>query len=93
MTLAGAVVLGCMLGTGASTAKAQLFIGTRNFAFGLGAPAPVVYPPAAVYPAPIAYPAPLVYPAPIYRPYPAPLVYRGAYYGPRYYGYRGYRRW
>jgi hypothetical protein len=90
-------VLGVMLGVGAKEAKAQIFVGTPRFAFGLGA-GPVGYP-AWGYPA---YPAYPVYAPPVVAPYPAPgfgVAYVGPrrFYGPRpFYGYPRYgyyRRW
>jgi hypothetical protein len=92
--LASVVTLAGLLGVGTSTAKAQLFIGTPNFALGIGgAPAYPVYP---AYPVP-AYPAYGVYPGYGYRGVavvaPRPYPYYRGYYGPRpYYGHRG-RRW
>jgi hypothetical protein len=97
LILASLLGLGCLLGTGAGSAKAQLFIGTPNFTLGVGGvPAYPVYPP---YPYP-AYPAYGVYPSYAYggvavvAPRPYPYYYgRGYYPGYRpYYGHRGYRR-
>jgi hypothetical protein len=97
ITLAGLVVTGGLLGTGAGVAKAQVFLNTPGFSVGVGAPVVGVYP---AYPAyGFGYVPPVVgaYPVPV-RPYP--YVYgRPGFYGPRPYapyyarpGYGYYRR-
>jgi hypothetical protein len=79
MTLAGALALGTLLGTGAGKARAQVFVSTPGFAVGVGAPVVGAYP---VVPA-VGFAPPLVaaYPVPVR---PVPFVYgRPGFYGPR----------
>jgi hypothetical protein len=87
IALAGVVLFGALLVAGAGEAKAQFFVSTPGFSFGVGG-----YTPFGVYPGYGYAPFAPIVPVPV-RPYP--YVYPRAYYGPRpYYPHAyGYRRW